>query len=416
MHTQRQIRSLQDLSIVTRSCQKVLTLFSGGLDSTYVLKELAQSPGCEIIALTVDLGDGVDRNDLRDIAERFGARSVVIDGQQMFAADAVLPAIRANARYMSMYPISSSLSRPIIARYAVELADKLGCDAIVHTANQSQNSLRRLNGAILQLGYKGYFGSPYEYSALSRQEKIERLRGAGLERFQARGVSGDANLWCREFESGSLDNPECFWAADSLFDWTADGGAEGRHDKDLGIRFHHGVPVALDDVEMPLVDLIAWLNRKAGGFGIGRYAGLEHLAHGEKVLEVREAPAACLLMDAYRHLETATLDAELLREKLSLEQIWVREAIEGRWFDELRVAADSFIATTARQVSGTVGYRLRQGAADVCSIRALRPRYLTDRDDWEQKVAQIRGRRGLDEGAPRPPEHRGIEAAQLLVG
>lgn len=413
MHTQRQIRSLQDLSIVTRSCKKVLTLFSGGLDSTYVLKELAQSPGCEIIALTVDLGDGVDRDDLKEIAERFGARSIVIDGKKAFADDAVLPAIRANARYMSIYPISSSLSRPIISRYAVELARKLGCDAIIHTANQSQNSLRRLNGAIRQLGYEGYFGSPYEYSALSRDEKIERLRKAGLDRFQARGISGDSNLWCREFESGSLDNPESFWVPESLFDWTADSG-KGKHGKDLSIRFHHGVPVALDDIEMSLVDLIACLNRKAGSFGIGRYAGLEHLAHGEKVLEVREAPAACVLMDAYRQLETATMDAELLREKLSLEQIWVREAIEGRWFDELRTAADSFIATTSQQVSGTVSYQLRQGAADVCAIRAEQARYLTDRDDWERKVAHIRGRRGLAEGgALAMPGRCEIEPAQL---
>ena len=105
--------------------------------------------------------------------------------------------------YMAMYPISSSLSRPIICRIAVDQAALLGCDAIVHTANQSQNSLRRLNGALHQLGFGGFHGSPYEYSALTRQEKIAELRRAGLTAFQARGTSGDANLWCREFESGT---------------------------------------------------------------------------------------------------------------------------------------------------------------------------------------------------------------------
>lgn len=416
MDTQKKIRSLEDLSLIARNSKRVLTLFSGGLDSTYVLKELAQYADCDIVALTVDLGDGVNRDDLAEIAKQFGARSIVIDGQNAFAQDAVLPAIRANARYMSIYPISSSLSRPIISRYAVELAEKLGCDAIVHTANQSQNSLRRLNGAIRQIGFRGYYGSPYEYSALSREEKIEQLKQVGLNRFQARGTSGDSNLWCREFESGSLDNPEAFWTPESLFEWTAEQTVRS-YDNDVRIEFRHGTPVALNDIEMPLVDLIAQLNKKAGSFRIGRYSGLEHLDQGEKVLEVREAPAACMLMDAYRHLETATLDAELLREKLSLEQVWVREAIEGRWYGELRNAVDSFIAQTARHVSGTVSYKLRQGAFDVCAINAVNPLYLTDRDEWEKKVAHMRGRRNLvladqkdnneleDKNAQRRPVH-----------
>ncbi len=148
---------------------------------------------------------------------------------------------------------------------------------------------------------------------------------------------------------------------------------------------------------MPLVELVAATNLKVGSFQIGRYAGLEHLEKGEKVLEVREAPAAFILMEAYRHLETAVLNAEVLREKISLEQVWVREAIEGRWYDELRTAAESFIASTASRISGVVEYRLRQGAADVCSIRAKGARYLTDRDTWEKTVAAIRGARRLSD-------------------
>lgn len=394
MNTLNRIRSLDDLSFIAQRTPKILTLFSGGLDSTFVLKELSKQSKAEVICLTVDLGDGVDRVDLGELAKRFGARSIVVDGRAAFARDAVLPAIRANARYMGMYPISSSLSRPIISRYAVEYANKLGCDAIVHTANQSQNSLRRLNGAIAQLGFAGYYGTPYEFSALTRQEKIEQMKATGLNKFQARGISGDANLWCREFESGSLDNPESFWVPESLFDWTATR-ATHRFGNSFSVRFDGGTPVAIDGVEMPLVELIAATNQKIGSFQIGRYAGLEHLEYGEKVLEVREAPAAHILMDAYRHLETATLDAELLREKISMEQVWVREAIEGRWYDELRCAAEGFISTTAPHICGTVEYHLRQGAADVCSIKADRGRYLTDRDSWEKTAAATRGSRRI---------------------
>ena len=145
-----------------------------------------------------------------------------------------------------------------------------------------------------------------------------------------------------------------------------------------------------------MVELIARLNEHVGAYGIGRYCGLEHLDDGEKVLEVREAPAAHLLMNAYRHLEMATLDPELLREKLSLEQIWVREAIEGGGLPTCGKPLTTITPHTSA-VTGVVKYVLRDGAADVCAIRAARPRYLTDRDSWEKQAARVRGARSLRE-------------------
>jgi argininosuccinate synthase len=321
-----------------------------------MLKELADR-GCRVTALAVDVGEGAAVKELQEITRRFGVTLRVVDARDEFALDAVLPAIRAQARYLGMYPISSSLSRPILARTAVRLAHELGCDAIIHTANQSQNSLRRLNGAIEQLGFSGLYGTPYEFSAMTRAEKIDALQAVGMSKFQARGISGDANLWCREFESGALDNPEAFWVPESLFDWTAPSNAIAVA-ADFSVTFECGVPVALDGQCLPLLSLISRLNLQAGAFGVRRFSGLEHLEQGGKVLEVREA-------------------------------------IEGRWFGAVREAADSFIASTARHVTGTVGYRLRPGAADVCSIKADKPLYLTDRDSWEQKVARERAQMQL---------------------
>lgn len=399
----KRIRSFADLDVIARHAQHVLTLFSGGLDSTYVLKELA-ARHCRVTALVVDVGDEINRPDLHAIAQKFGASLEIVDAQEEFVSSAVLPAIRAQAKYLGIYPISSSLSRPLLALTAVRVARRLGCDALIHTANQSQNSLRRLNGAIGQLGYAGWYGTPYEFSAMSRDEKIESLKMIGLQRFQARGISGDANLWVREFESGSLDNPEAFWVPDSLFEWTAPSDVPVSDD--VAITFEAGTPMALNGERMIALELIATLNRQAGSFGIGRYCGLEHLDQGEKVLEVREAPAATLLMDAYRHLETATIDYETLREKSHQEQLWVREAIEGRWFGRMRESADQFIGATARHVSGTVRYKLRQGAADVCSILANAPLYLTDRDSWEKSIARERSRMTLPE-----PQQQHVVAA-----
>jgi argininosuccinate synthase len=376
------IRSFADLDHLTHRVDHVLTLFSGGLDSSYVLKELARRQ-VQVTALSVDMGESCARHELQEVASLFGASLQIIDARDMFAYEAVAPAIRAQARYLGLYPVSSSLARPILAKVAVKLAHELGCGAIVHTANPSQNSLRRINSALQQLGYEGFYGTPYEQSFLTRDEKIEALRKLGLTRFQARGISGDANLWCREFESGSLDNPESFWVPPSLFEWTL-----ARQDtpvsRDLAIEFREGSPVAVDGQPMDLVPLIALLNDTVGAYQIGRYSGLEHLAGGEKVLEVREAPAATVLMDAYRHLETAVLDAELLREKISQEMLWTREAVEGRWFGQLRQCADAFIWQAAAKVSGCVTYQLRAGAMDLRSIKAARPLYITDREAWER--------------------------------
>ncbi|PLR35623.1 argininosuccinate synthase [Chimaeribacter coloradensis] len=397
MNRYQHVRSLDDLSYVSRQSKHILTLFSGGVDSSYLLYKLSQT-GCKVTALTVDLGDGVHAGDLRDIAGFFNVDLQIIDAREAFAHEFIIPAIRANAQYLGIYPISSSLSRPLIARLAVEQAEILGCDAILHTANQSQNSLRRLNGALHQLNFTGFTGSPYEYSALSREEKIQALAQAGLPCFQARGISGDANIWVREYESGALDNPEDFIMPEALFKWTS--CQHPQPDEHLAISVENGLPVAVNGEALPLLTLIEQLNRVIGRHGIGRFSGLEHLEGGEKVLEVREAPAAMLLMAAFRHLETATLDAGLLRQKLALEQIWVNEAIEGRWYSLLAASIAAFIRTSAETVSGTVTFNLRRGAADLVSIKARDPLYLTDRDGWEKQIARVRGSRNLADLSP----------------
>lgn len=389
------VHDMADLEFAANTCNHILTLFSGGLDSSYLLYRLSQTH-CKVTALTVDLGDGVDRDDLKTITDYFGADLVVLDARNRFIDDAVIPAVQAFAQYLGIYPISSSLSRPIIVQCAVEQVKKLGCGAIIHTANQSQNSLRRLNGALQQLGYEGFYGTPYEFSVISRQQKMEELARVGLARFQARGISGDANLWVREYESGSLDNPEDFTPPEALFTWTAKVPETELGEQPLSIRFEKGVPVAVNDETLPTDELISVLNYKVGRYGIGRFSGLEHLQDGEKVLEVREAPAASILMSAWRHLETATQDVSLLRHKMTLEQAWVNEAIEGRWFGPLRLCANAFIHETARQVSGCVSFRLQPGRADLVSIVADHPLYLTNRDQWEQEIAVARRYPGLE--------------------
>jgi len=385
------VRSVEDLRSVVTPETTVVTLFSGGLDSSFLLHLLQERRCARVIALCVDVGQELDAAVLGRTAARFGAELRVVDRRTAFAHDFVVPAIAAHATYLGLYPISASLSRPLMARCALEASDDAGASVILHTANQSQNSLRRLNGAFEQLGFRGAFGSPYELDAISRPQKMAALEPYGIDPALAeRTLSGDANLWCREFESGALDDPEGFRAPEHLYRWSR---ATERVPQQITIAFESGVPAALNGDAVPVVELVHRLNHVVGSYGLGRYAGLEHLGGGEKVLEVREMPAAALLLQAYRQLETACVSAETIREKIGLEQLWVREAVEGRWFGDLRIAAQLFVQHVASRVSGTITFVLSANGMEPVSIIARDPLYIRDRDAWERDAAREAVRR-----------------------
>ena len=376
------VRSFRDLARGAIDLQRpVVTLFSGGLDSSYLLHRLREANAADVHAVSVGVGGDEDAAQMRPIAEALGARLHVIDRRDAFVDEFVRPAIAAHAVYLDTHPISSSLSRPLMARTALEVARRLDAPVILHTANRSQNTLRRLNGTLAGLGFDGWFGSPFDLEPVDREQKIKELRAVGLDQMAERTASGDSNLWCREFESGILDDPENHRIPEEYYRWTAPRTVEP---EDLEIAFRAGVPVAVNGEELALAELIERLNWTAGAHGLGRYTGLEHLPSGVKVLEVREMPAAKILLASRRHLETAVLHAETLREKLHLEQVWVREVLEGRWLGDLRLAAQAFIAETGGPVTGSVRWRLAGARTSTSAIVASDARYVRSREAWEQ--------------------------------
>ncbi|GAA91197.1 argininosuccinate synthase [Aspergillus luchuensis IFO 4308] len=370
----RPIESFGHLADFDKKDAPVVTMFSGGLDSTYLLLKLQQLGYTNIHAVAVDVGAPVDEAGLTKHAAHFGASFKCLDGRELFVKDGVMPAIRAHASYMRMFPISSSITRPVIARLITDYANSVNAGLLLHTANLSQNSLPRLNNCIRLYGFSGKFGSPYVHSVTSREKKASELSAAGLSIMAERKLSGDENLWCREFEDGPLGDPEGFNIPEEAYEWTRRSGDYAP--EKLTLSFENGNLSSINGDELPLIDAIALLNKEVGKFGHGRFVGLEFLSTDDKALEIREAPAAAIIMDALRHLELATLETDTLELKQQLEQKWIREAIAGRWGHRCHTMCEAAIVAALDGVSGSITYDIDHSRFLPCSIVAKNPRII----------------------------------------
>jgi argininosuccinate synthase len=203
--------------------------------------------------------------------------------------------------------------------------------------------------------------------------------------FANRLLSTDTNLWCREFESGTLDDPEEFHIDEDQYQWSVASETASRV---IELSFDGGRLVAVD--AQPVTDFvasIAGLNTDVGRYGIGRFSSLEHLEGGEKVLEVREAPAAALILEGFAQLASATVEVETLRWMRTLGEALIMEAVEGRWFRSLRKSLQSFLEVSAEPVTGDVRFTLRNGGFELEGLKALSPLYIRDREQWEYRKA-----------------------------
>jgi argininosuccinate synthase len=221
---------------------------------------------------------------------------------------------------------------------------------------------------------------------LSRDfKRLELQENFDISGFENRISSTDTNLWCREFESGTLDDPERFEIAKDLYQWSVVSETTSRV---IELSFDGGRLVAVDaEPVTDLVEMISVLNATVGRYGIGRFSSLEHLEGGEKVLEVREAPAAALILEGFSQLASATVEVETLRWMRILGEALIMEAVEGRWFRGLRRSLQSFLEVSANCVSGDVRFTLRSGGFDLDGYRAASPLYIRDREQWEYRKA-----------------------------
>ena len=350
--------------------EKVVLAYSGGLDTSVILRWLLETYEMEVVAVAVDLGQSEDMDAIRRKALKTGAKkSIVCQVQEEFVRDFVFPAVRANARYEDLYLMGTSLARPLIGKALVDVALREGATAIAHGATGKGNDQVRFELAAAALAPQLRVIAPWRdprWQFTSRPQMIEyaKKHGIPVPVTVAKPYSSDPNLMHISYEGGILEDP---WRApdNSMFQLTV--APEDAPDKpeEILIDFVAGNAVAVNGKKLSPAKLLAELNRLAGRNGVGRVDLVENRYVGMKSRGVYETPGATVLHAAHRAVETLTLDREAMFLKDNLMPQYARLAYYGFWFAPERVALQTLIDQTQENVTGTARLKLYKGSCIV---------------------------------------------------
>ncbi len=346
---------------------RIVLAYSGGLNTTLAVPWLRERHGAEVVAVAMDLGQGRELDDIRERALAIGCvRAHVLDLREEFARLHVLPALQAHALYEHRYPMATALGRPLMARHLVRVAEMEGADAIAHGCTGKGNDQVRFEVSIRALRPGTTVLAPAREWGMSRAEAIASARARALPvPAPAMGAYGtDTNLWGRSIQCGPLEDPWCE-PPEEVFVLTRPAGAGPDAPAYVDLRFERGVPVAVNDVTMPLLELIGSLETIAGTHGVGRLDLLENRVIGLKTREVYEAPAAVVLHAAHAELQSMVVSRDLDRLAHHLAVQYVDLAYDGLWFTPMREAIDAFVQAVQARVTGTVRVRLFKGQCTV---------------------------------------------------
>jgi len=347
-----------------KAVNKVVLAYSGGLDTSVMIRWLIEHYGCEVIALAADVGQEEFLEPLREKALKTGASKVYLeDLKDEFARDYCLPVLQANAVYEGKYLLSAAISRPLISKHLVEVARKEEADAVAHGSTGKGNDQVRFEVSVMALAPDLRVLAPVRtWEFKSREEEIEyaKRHDIPVRATKEKPYSIDRNLWGISIECGVLEDP---WVEPPADAYIITKAPEEAPDKPryLEVSFEEGVPVAVDGKEMSVPQLLRSLNQIAGEYGIGRQDLVENRLVGIKSREVYEAPGATVLHIAHRELENLTLDRDTFHFKESLVPRYAELVYYGLWFSPLKGALDAFVKETQRNVSGVVRMKLYKG-------------------------------------------------------
>ncbi len=352
--------------------KRVVLAYSGGLDTSVAVAWLQEELGLDVIAVAVDVGQeggGPELESVRQRALAAGAiEAEVIDAREEYANDFLVPALKANAMYEGRYPLVSALSRPVIVKHLVDAARRHGADAVAHGCTGKGNDQVRFEVSTRALAPDLEVLAPARNWGLTRDDSIRyaEIRGIPITATREKLYSIDDNLWGRAIECGEMEDP---WREPPPGVWllTKQTATEPR---DVTISFDAGVPVALDDNQLGLVELINELGAIVGSYGWGRIDMVENRRVGIKSRETYECPASLALILAHNDLESITLERDLAREKARLEPRYAELIYDGLWFSPLKRAYDAFIDDSQQFVTGDVRLHLEPGQCRVTGRRS----------------------------------------------
>jgi len=361
--------------------KRVVLAYSGGLDTSVILRWLIETYRCDVVAYCADLGQGEELIPIRDKALKTGAVGVhIVDLRETFVRDFLFPMLRANAVYEGAYLLGTSIARPLIAQAQVEVALKEHADAVAHGATGKGNDQVRFELTYAALAPQLTVIAPWrEWNLNSRSALMEfaRRHDIPVPVTTDRPYSTDRNLFHISYEGGILEDP---WAAppDKMFQLTQSPEAAPDIPIEVLIEFEHGDPVAVDGRRLAPVELLTTLNRIGGEHAIGRVDLVENRYVGMKSRGVYETPGGTILHVARRALESLTLDREVLHLRDGLVARYAEMIYYGFWFAPERRALQTLIDECAQDVTGTVRLKLYKGNVTVVGRRSPRSLYRTD--------------------------------------
>src|SRR5215469_14811600 len=340
--------------------------YSGGLDSTLCVK-LSQLKyhARQLTAITVDVGQGdAEIQESTERAVKLGIKPLVIDAKQEFTQEWLTKAIQANSDYNG-YPVSTSMTRQLIAAHVAQKARKLGCDALMEGSTGKGNDQYRMHNVFSLFAPGTPIFVPVRDFDLTRGEEQLLMDYYGVPVEEVIAGGDDKTMWCRSIASGGIDLTTEL--PDSIWMWLTPPAKAPDKPTTLTLSWQNGLPVALNGSTLPLDQIIEQLNIVGGANGIGKIDLFEDGIMGMKSREIYEAPAASILLKLHRDLEQFCLTKEEIQLKRQLDAQWANLVYHGEWFHPLKGAIDAFIATTQKVVNGQYTFELYKGNIDICS-------------------------------------------------
>jgi argininosuccinate synthase len=369
------------------SIKKVVLAYSGGLDTSVILRWLQETYECSVVAFCADLGQGEDLKPIRAKARALGVTNVYVeDLREVFVKEHVFPMLRGNAVYEGSYLLGTSIARPLIARRQIEIAAKEGADAVSHGSTGKGNDQVRFELTYMALDPKIKIIAPWrEWSLRSRRELIEyaEKHGIPVTATKAKPYSMDMNLFHVSYEGGILEDP---WEAppEEIFHLSVSPEKAPSKPREVEIEYDRGNPVAVDGKRMSPATLLAHLNKLGGAHGVGRVDLVENRYVGMKSRGVYETPGGTILHAAHRGLESLTMDREVLHLRDSLIPRYAELIYYGYWYAPEREMLQRTIDEAQQDVSGTVRVKLYKGNCTVVGRKSPRSLYRLDMATFEE--------------------------------